>query len=82
MKNKSTRPPIESLACVESECDLYGQAGQGNLTVRKVYGKDEIRYLLPAQAGMPERVQRTKKDSALEHQGTRGQSGLGSRTLE
>ena len=42
---KDIRPPIESLACVESECDLYGQAGQGNLTVRKVYGKDQIRYL-------------------------------------
>jgi hypothetical protein len=26
-------------------CELYGQAGQGNLTVRKVYGKDRIRYL-------------------------------------
>lgn len=24
---------------------MYGQAGQGNLTVRKVYGKDRIRYL-------------------------------------
>ena len=44
MKNH-TRQPIESLACVESDCDLYGQAGQGNLTVRKVYGKDSIRYL-------------------------------------
>lgn len=45
MKNTITRPPIESLACVESECDLYGQAGQGNLTVRKFYGKDNLRYL-------------------------------------
>lgn len=45
MKTYYTRPPIESLACVESECDLYGQAGQGNLTVRKVYGKDKIRFL-------------------------------------
>jgi len=26
-------------------CELYGQAGQQNLTVRKVYGKDQIRYL-------------------------------------
>ena len=31
-----TRAPIESLACVEPDCDLYGQAGQDNLTVRKV----------------------------------------------
>lgn len=45
MKTEHTRPPIESLACVESDCDLYGQPGQGNLTVRKVYGKDRIRFL-------------------------------------
>lgn len=41
-----TRPPLESLACVNPACKLYGQAGQGNLRVRKVYGKHEkIRYL-------------------------------------
>jgi IS1 family transposase len=45
MKTYSTRPPIESLACVEPDCDLYGQPGQGNLTVRKVYGRDKLRYL-------------------------------------
>jgi IS1 family transposase/transposase-like protein len=45
MKTYYTRPPIESLACVESDCDLYGQSGQGNLMVRKVYGKDKIRFL-------------------------------------
>ena len=45
MKTYYTRPPIESLACVESDCDLYGQPGQGNLTVRKVYGRDKLRYL-------------------------------------
>jgi IS1 family transposase/transposase-like protein len=45
MKTDSTRSPIESLACVEPDCDLYGQPGQGNLTVRKVYGRDKIRYL-------------------------------------
>jgi hypothetical protein len=39
------RPPSETLACVNPDCKLYGQAGQGNLTVRKVYGKDGIRYL-------------------------------------
>ena len=43
--NKYTRPPLDSLACVESECDLYGESGQGNLRVRKIYGADEIRYL-------------------------------------
>lgn len=45
METKITRPPLESLACVEADCDLYGQAGQGNLTVRKTYSQDEIRYL-------------------------------------
>lgn len=27
------------------ECELYGQAGRNNLTVRKVYGADQLRYL-------------------------------------
>ena len=40
-----TRSPLDSLACVNVRCELYGQAGQQNLTVRKVYGKDQIRYL-------------------------------------
>jgi hypothetical protein len=46
----TTKPPItrsllDSLACVNERCELYGQAGQQNLTVRKVYGADQIRYL-------------------------------------
>jgi IS1 family transposase len=40
-----TRSLLDSLACVNQRCELYGQAGQQNLTVRKVYGKDQIRYL-------------------------------------
>ena len=44
-ENTQTRPPIESLACIDLRCEMYGQKGQDNLTVRKVYGKDEIRYL-------------------------------------
>lgn len=40
-----TRPPLDSLACVNQGCELYGQTGQQNLTVRKVYGADQIRYL-------------------------------------
>ena len=39
------RPPLETLACVNQRCELYGQRGQDNLTVRKTYGKDAIRYL-------------------------------------
>jgi IS1 family transposase/transposase-like protein len=42
---KNTRPPLESLACVNPECKLYGEQGQGNLIVRKEYGQDQIRYL-------------------------------------
>jgi IS1 family transposase/transposase-like protein len=45
MKTKNHKLPLDSLACVNEECDLYGQPGQGNLTVRKIYGKDRIRYL-------------------------------------
>ena len=40
-----TRPQLETLACVNEACELYGQAGQDNLTVRKTYGKDNLRYL-------------------------------------
>ena len=41
----ATRPPLDSLACVNTQCELYGQAGQENLIVRKVYGADQLRYL-------------------------------------
>lgn len=40
-----TRPPLSSLACINPECELYGQAGKDNLRVRKTYGADSIRYL-------------------------------------
>lgn len=40
-----TRPPIETLACINPACELYAQRGQNKLTVRKRYGKDGIRYL-------------------------------------
>ncbi|QUY46247.1 transposase (plasmid) [Acaryochloris marina S15] len=39
------RPLLSELACVNSNCESYGQAGLENLTVRKVYGQDRIRYL-------------------------------------
>lgn len=44
-EKKHSRPPLESLACVNPDCDLYGQKGSDNLTIRKVYGYDQIRYL-------------------------------------
>ena len=40
-----SRPPLEILACTNPECELYGQQKQENLRVRKVYGRDRIRYL-------------------------------------
>src|SRR5512142_502748 len=39
------RPQLDTLACVNEHCESYGQTGQNNLTVRKTYGKDGIRYL-------------------------------------
>ena len=45
MENKNHRPPIETLACPYSDCHLYATTAAGNLTVRKIYGKDQIRYL-------------------------------------
>jgi len=41
----NSRPALETLACVNERCAWYGQKGQDNLTVRKTYGKDRIRYL-------------------------------------
>jgi IS1 family transposase len=46
-----TGPQLETLACVNERCELYGQAGQHNLTVRKTYGKDGIRYLRCCKCG-------------------------------
>ena len=39
------RPLLETLACVNERCELCGRKGQSNLTVRKVYGQDGLRYL-------------------------------------
>ncbi len=41
----SSRPALDTFACVNERCLLYGQMGQDKLTVRKTYGKDGIRYL-------------------------------------
>jgi IS1 family transposase len=40
-----TRPPLETLAWVNERCESYGQAGRDSLTIRKLYGKDQLRYL-------------------------------------
>ena len=39
------RPDLSTLASVNSQCQHYGQSGQGNLGIRKVYGRDPIRLL-------------------------------------
>ena len=39
------RPDLATLACVNPECHQFRQAGQGNLCIRKVYGRDRIRLL-------------------------------------
>src|SRR5437762_3512203 len=39
------RPGLETLAWVNERWASYGQKGQANLTVRKNYGKDAIRYV-------------------------------------
>ena len=43
--SSNPRLPRSALACVNSRCDVYGQPGEENLIVRKIYGKDNIRYL-------------------------------------
>src|SRR6266581_2895347 len=40
-----TRPQLETLACVNERCESFGQKGHNSLTVRKIYGKDGLRYL-------------------------------------
>ncbi len=42
---ESSKLPLSNLACVNVKCESYGQTGQENLTVRKIYGQDRIRYL-------------------------------------
>jgi transposase-like protein len=39
------RPDLDTLACVNPECQLFGRTDEGNLTVRKVYGHDQLRLL-------------------------------------
>jgi IS1 family transposase/ribosomal protein L37AE/L43A len=51
MTTTANRPPIESLACINPECDHYAQTNQGNLKIRKIYGADQIRYLRCTHCG-------------------------------
>lgn len=40
-----SRPDLNTLACINPECHQYNQPGAGNLSVRKEYGQDQIRFL-------------------------------------
>ena len=40
------RPDLDTFACVNPDCQRLRLTGQGNLTVRKVYGQDGIRLAL------------------------------------
>ena len=39
------RPDLDTLACVNAECQLFRRVGASNLVIRKVYGHDRIRLL-------------------------------------
>ena len=39
------RPDLDTLACVNPECQRFHLTGQDNLIVRKVYGQDHIQFL-------------------------------------
>jgi ribosomal protein L37AE/L43A len=45
MTTSVNRLPLESLSCVNADCEQCGRSGQNNLIIRKIYGKDQIRYL-------------------------------------
>jgi hypothetical protein len=39
------RPDLDTLACVNTDCQYFGRPHQGNLAIRKVYGKDGLRLV-------------------------------------
>lgn len=39
------RPDLDTLACVNAACQLFGHASAHNLVIRKVYGHDRLRLL-------------------------------------
>lgn len=50
-ENIMERPDLDTLACVNAECQLFRQTGQGNFVVRKTYGHDELRRLRCRRCG-------------------------------
>ena len=49
---KNNRPSIESLACQNPDCQDHQKTNLDNLTVRKTYGQDQIRYLRCRTCGL------------------------------
>ena len=39
------RPDLDTLACVNAECQLFRRVGASNLVIRTVYGHDRLRLL-------------------------------------
>jgi transposase-like protein len=44
-ENIMERPDLDTLSCVNAECQLFRQRGHGNLVVRKTYSRDQLRLL-------------------------------------
>ena len=40
------RPDLDTLACVNTDCQYYGRPGQGNLTIRKVGGVADLHFIV------------------------------------
>lgn len=73
-----TRPLLDSLFCINPDCKLFKQPGANNLKVRKLYGRDRIRYLrcrccgteFSERKGTPlfnSKIPETKAESVIDH---------------
>jgi IS1 family transposase len=48
----TNRPPLESLSCQNAACQDHAKTGLKQLTIRKIYGADQIRYLRCQTCGL------------------------------
>ena len=69
------RPDLDTLACVNAECALHRKTHQGNLGVRKVYGRDALRLLRCRTCG--EEFSERRGTAWFKHESIRNQ-GCGS----
>src|SRR5262249_52420223 len=63
------RPDLDTLACVNPDCQWFRLTGQDNLTVRKVYGQDST---APALPDVRRGVLRATQYRLVQHQGPGG----------